>query len=83
MPTFVSMKRFEQITADPNILNGKPILKGTRVSVDFILQLVASGANVDSILQTYPQLSREAVVEALLYASEVVKNELNIEIKAA
>jgi uncharacterized protein (DUF433 family) len=76
-------KHFEYITADPNILNGKPILKGTRISVDFILQLMASGANVDGILQNYPRLNREAVVEALLYASEVVKNELNIEIKAA
>jgi len=77
------MKYFNQITADPNILNGKPILKGTRISVDFILQLVASGANIDSIMQNYPHLNREAIVEALLYAGEVVKNELNIEIKAA
>lgn len=77
------MKNFEQITTHPDILNGKPILKGTRISVDFILQLVASGASIDSILQSYPHIKREAVVEALLYASEVVKNELNIEIKAA
>jgi uncharacterized protein (DUF433 family) len=77
------MKRFELITADPNILSGKPILKGTRISVDFILQLIASGASIDDILQSYPHLSREGVVEALLYAGEVVKNEINIEIKAA
>ncbi len=77
------MKRFEHITADPDVLAGKPILKGTRISVDFILQLVASGASIDDILQSYPHLNREAVVEALLYAGEVVKNELNIEIKAA
>lgn len=74
--------QFEHITSNAEILSGKPILKGTRISVDFILQLVASGAGVDDIVRKYPHLKKEAVVEALQYASEVVKNEIVIDLKA-
>ena len=74
--------QFEHITTNPEILNGKPIIKETRISVDFILQLVASGAGVEDIVKKYPHLKREAVAEALLYASEVVKNEIVIDLKS-
>ncbi|MFM9948915.1 MAG: DUF433 domain-containing protein [Saprospiraceae bacterium] len=48
---------------------GKPIIKGTRISVDFILELVASGASVGDIVRTYPHLTLEGVKEAIQYAS--------------
>ena len=55
---------FEYITSDKEILSGKPIIAGTRISVDFILQLIASGGTIEEIVSKYPQLKKEAVVEA-------------------
>lgn len=72
---------FEHITSNTGILGGKPIIKGTRISVDFILQLIASGATIDDIVKKYPHLKREAVVEAVLYAGKVVSNEILIDLR--
>ena len=48
---------FERITSDAAILGGKPIIRGTRISVEFVLDLVASGATRDEIIQRYPHLT--------------------------
>jgi uncharacterized protein (DUF433 family) len=72
---------FQQIAYDPGILGGKPYIRGTRLSVEFILELFASGATRDEILKTYPQLTPEAVEEALRYAAGAVKNEILIDAK--
>ena len=69
---------FEFITSDKEIMSGKPIIAGTRISVDFILQLIASGGTIDEIVSKYPQLKKEAVVEAVQYAGKVVSNEIII-----
>jgi uncharacterized protein (DUF433 family) len=63
--------QFAHISYDPDILSGKPCIKGTRISVDFILQLVASGATVTDIVERYDHLTPEAVKEAIIYASEI------------
>lgn len=57
------------ITSDPEILGGKPIIKGTRISVEFILELYASGASKDDILRGYPHLTEDDIHAALMYAS--------------
>ncbi len=49
------------IVSDPEILGGKPIIKGTRLAVDFILELLASGWTIEELLNNYPQLSQEAI----------------------
>ncbi len=67
---------FSHITSDPAILGGKPCIKGTRLSVEFILELFASGATRDEILQAYPQLNVEAIEESLRYAARSIKNEI-------
>jgi uncharacterized protein (DUF433 family) len=64
-----------RITVDPNILVGKPIIKGTRIAVEFVLELLANGWTVEDILRNYPQLKREDVTAALKYAAEVLKEE--------
>ncbi|MBK7474842.1 MAG: DUF433 domain-containing protein [Haliscomenobacter sp.] len=56
---------FEYIATNPQVLGGKPIIKGTRISVEFILELVASGASVKDIVAAYPDLPEEAVKEAM------------------
>jgi uncharacterized protein (DUF433 family) len=64
-----------RITIDPNILVGKPIIKGTRLAVEFILELLANGWTIENILKNYPQLKREDVIATLKYATEVLKEE--------
>jgi len=64
-----------RIVVDPKILAGKPVIKGTRVAVEFILDLLANGWSVRSMLRNYPQLKKEDVIAALKYAAEVLKEE--------
>lgn len=67
---------FELISYNPKILNGKPHIRGTRLSVEFILELFASGATRDDVLTAYPQLTFAAIEEALRYAAHSIKNEI-------
>lgn len=55
---------FERIVSDPAILGGKPCVKGTRISVEFILELLASGASREQIVGSYPHLTVEGVEAA-------------------
>jgi uncharacterized protein (DUF433 family) len=59
---------FSRIRSDPAVLGGKPCIRGTRISVEFILELVASGACREDILAAYPHLTADDVEEALRYA---------------
>ena len=72
---------FTHIAYDNQILNGKPHIVGTRLSIEFILELVASGATKADMLKAYPQLTAEAVEEALRYAAQSVKNEILLDVK--
>ena len=72
---------FTHIAYNPEIVNGKPYIVGTRLSIEFILELFASGATRDEVLKTYPQLTPEAVEEALKYAAQSVKNEVLLDVK--
>ncbi len=73
----------DRITIDPEILGGKPIIRGTRISVEFILELYASGASKNEILRSYPHLTEEDVHAALSYASRFLKNEIIVELDTA
>jgi uncharacterized protein (DUF433 family) len=72
---------FTHISYDPEVLSGKPHIAGTRLSIEFILELFASGATRDEVLKTYLQLSPEAIEEALKYAAQSVKNEVLLDVK--
>jgi uncharacterized protein (DUF433 family) len=74
---------FTHIVYSPDILNGKPHIVGTRLSIEFILELVASGATKDDLLKAYPQLTAETIEEALRYAALSVKNEILLDVKVA
>lgn len=63
------------IVSDPGILNGKPIVKGTRISVALILQCIASGMTKEDILRGYPTLTREGLEAALDYAARQFQGE--------
>jgi len=64
-----------RIVLDPKILTGKPIIRGTRISVDFILELLASGWTESSILQEYPGIGHEDILACIRYAQEIVRSE--------
>jgi uncharacterized protein (DUF433 family) len=72
---------FKNIVSNPNILGGKPILKGSRISVELVLEWMASGATIQDIVNKFPHLTEEAVKEALLYASKFMSNEILIEVQ--
>ena len=59
----------ERITVDPKVLAGKPIIKGTRIAVEFILGLLANGWTTERILKEYPQLKKEDITAVLKYAT--------------
>ena len=65
----------ERIVVDPAILVGKPVIKGTRLAVEFIVQLLAEGWSEADILQNYPTLSHEDILACLAYASARLQSE--------
>jgi uncharacterized protein (DUF433 family) len=67
---------FERIVSNPAILGGKPCIKGTWISVEFLLELVASGASRNDILAAYPHLMADDVEEAIRYAARFLENEV-------
>ena len=67
---------FDRIVSNPAILGGKPVIKGTRISVELILEWMASGANRDEIVSRHPHLTAEDVEQALAYAASSFKNDV-------
>ena len=65
---------FDHIVSNPEIFHGKPCIRGTRISVEFILELMESGATRDDILRGYPHLSAEGVEEAIRYAANSLQH---------
>jgi uncharacterized protein (DUF433 family) len=65
----------DRITSNPDILVGKPAVKGTRISVELILGWLASGWTHEMILESYPQLVREDILAALAFAAEMMRDE--------
>jgi uncharacterized protein (DUF433 family) len=65
----------DRITVDPNVLVGKPIVKGTRISVEFVIDLLGRGWSVAQILREYDHLSAADIQACLAYASDVLKSE--------
>jgi uncharacterized protein (DUF433 family) len=66
---------FNRITVDPEVLMGKPIIRGLRISVDQILKALAGGVTIEELLKDYPELEREDIQAALLYAADIVNEE--------
>lgn len=65
----------ERIVADPGILLGKPVIRGTRITVECILRKLSEGMTVEEILEAYPSLKREDILAALAYSAEVLAGE--------
>lgn len=65
----------DRITVDPGVLAGKPVIKGTRMAVEFLIELLAERWTHEQILNNYPQLTEEDIQAALHYAAEALKQE--------
>lgn len=64
------------LESNPKVLYGKPIIKGTRIAVDLILEKMAAGDCIDELLDAYPKISQDAIYACLAFASQAIKNEV-------
>jgi len=71
--------KMAKIVVNPRILGGKPIIEGTRISVEFILDLLASDVSEEEILEDYPHLTKEDIHACLKYAARSYRNEVYLE----
>jgi uncharacterized protein (DUF433 family) len=65
----------EHIRSDPEMLGGKPVVRGTRLAVDFLLGLLADGWTEEKVLEEYPHLTREGLRAVFAYAAEILRDE--------
>jgi uncharacterized protein (DUF433 family) len=65
----------DRIDVNPKVLVGKPVIKGTRIAVEFLMELMAEGWTHEQILENYPQLTGDDIQAALHYAAETLKQE--------
>lgn len=65
----------EKITANPKVMLGKPVIKGTRITVELILRKVASGYSFDEIIGMYPHITKEGILACVSYAVPVIESE--------
>ncbi len=70
--------KFKWIVVDPKICHGKPVFRGTRVLVSDVLEMLASGMTIEEVLEEYPQLTKEMILEALALAAELLKRKRRV-----
>ena len=63
------------IQSDPDVMLGKPVVRGTRITVELILRKLSCGESIEQILESHPRLTREAILAALGYAAEAMGHE--------
>jgi uncharacterized protein (DUF433 family) len=68
----------ERITVNPDICNGKPVIRGTRITVQTVLEFLAAGDSVEDVLEEYPTLKREDVQACLDHASRLMANHYSV-----
>jgi uncharacterized protein (DUF433 family) len=68
----------ERVAVHPDICNGKPVVRGTRITVQTVLEFLAAGDSIEDVLEEYPSLTREDVQACLDYASKVMGNHYSV-----
>ncbi|MGQ4915965.1 MAG: DUF433 domain-containing protein [Candidatus Asgardarchaeia archaeon] len=74
----MSDQLLKRIEINPNIMGGKPVIKGTRVTVEAILKRLAEGLDVEDVLKDYPYLTKDDIKAAIAYAAKVLEDEVII-----
>jgi len=69
------MQFLERISCNPDVMMGKPVIKGTRITIEVILKKLSEGVSIQDILSAYPHLERDDVLAAISYSAEVISRE--------
>jgi uncharacterized protein (DUF433 family) len=69
----------ERITIDLEICNGRPVIRGTRITVQTVLEFLGAGDSIKEVLEEYPSLAREDVLACLKYSSRLMGNHFRVE----
>jgi uncharacterized protein (DUF433 family) len=69
------MSYHSRIASDPDILLGKPVIKGTRISIEIIIRKMSEGLSIDELLKAYPDITKEDINAALEYSADMLSNE--------
>lgn len=64
------------IVSDPKVMMGKPVVVGTRITVELILEKLAAGETIEQILEAHPRLTREAIFAAIAFARETLRADI-------
>ena len=75
------MNIYDRIETNPEVMLGKPVIKGTRIPVELIVHKLAEGASIEDLLDGYPTLTRQDVKSALLYAADMLGSETIVYLK--
>jgi uncharacterized protein (DUF433 family) len=73
------MKLAERIEANPDVMLGRPVIRGTRVPVELILRRISEGATEEALLTSYPHLSRDDIRAAVTFAADAIANDEIVE----
>ncbi len=68
----------KRIIVDPDICNGKPVLQGTRIPVQTILEFLSAGDSLEEVLEEYPSLVREDILQCLRFSSDLMKHHFSL-----
>jgi len=79
---FDNMNWKDYITSDPKVLYGKPVIKGTRIAVDLILEKLSAGQSLEDLLKSYPHLNQEQIFACLAFAADSIRTEIVKEVAA-
>jgi len=74
-------KNYDRIEVRPEVMLGKPVIKGTRIPVELIVRKLGEGASIEDVLDGYPALTKEDIQAALIYAADTMRDERVINLK--
>ncbi|MCP4372392.1 MAG: DUF433 domain-containing protein [Deltaproteobacteria bacterium] len=69
------MEYTKKVVSDPNVMLGKPVIKGTRITVELILRKIAEGMAIEELLEAYPHIKKEDILAAVSYSADVIERE--------
>jgi len=73
-----TLKPFDRITIDPNVMNGRPCIRGMRIQVSLLLSLVANGMTSEEIIKAYPYIEPEDISQCLHYAAWLAEDRIEL-----
>jgi len=73
-----TLKSFDRITVDPNVMNGRPCIRGMRVQVSLLLSLAANGMTSEEIIKAYPYIEPEDISQCLRYAAWLAEDRIEL-----